>query len=241
MKITEMSYDQIKACVLKCPLTLPKADGSVPVSSGNFFAYPANNEVMKKYKRLAKKDLFERQIRGGSYDGDLGHVVIGGKKFSYYPKSSAIIRDDFAMWVDANWHKALNADGSERESTKPLRQDDVEVVPIHRHSLTAKARCQDLSEPTDLIDADAWNTLYDMKHRLQKYITEMTYDEHNGRHYIVTKIQADLLAAMIAHKERNYARAIDEFLWVAAAALKAADYESRMHAKTFPENKGTSK
>lgn len=231
MKICDFTLDMFKACALHCPLQLPKHDGPVPAASGNWWVMPAKNESVKKFTRLAKKDLFEREMRGGSYEGDNGHVMIGGHKFTFYRKGSVLVREDFGMWCEANWRRFLKEDGTERESTKPLRVEEVKAVPVSRHSLTAKFRCQEMKEPTGLIPDESWNSLYDMKLQFQRYIAEIARDEHFGQFYVVTQLNADLLAAMISHKQRNYPEAINRFLNIAAAALKAADYESRMHEK----------
>jgi len=231
MKLCDFTLDMFKACALHCPFKLKKFDGQVPAASGNWWVMPAKNESVKKWTRLAKKDLFDREIRGGSYEGDNGHVTIGGHKFTYYRKGSVLVRDDFGTWVENNWRRFLKEDGTERESTKPLRVEEVEAVPVSRHSLTAKVRCQDMKEPTGLIPEESWNTTYDMNLQFQRYCAEIARDEHFNQFYVITRLNADLLAAMISHKERNYPQAIERFLFVAAAALKAADYESRMHSK----------
>lgn len=231
MKLCDFTLDMFKACALHCPLKLKKHDGPVLAASGNWWVMPAKNESVKRYTRLAKKDKFERELRGASYATDFGHVTVGGYRFTYYPFGSVLVRDDFGTWVENNWQKYLREDGTERESNKPLRVAEVEALPIARQALTAKVRSKEMTEPTDLIHTDAWNTLYDMKLRFQKYMAEMKVDELNKEFYIVTRMQADMLAAMIAHKERNYPEAIERFIWVAAAALKAADFEARMHEK----------
>lgn len=231
MKLCEMTLDMLRACSLKCPLKLKQHADGTPASSGDWWVMPAKNEAVWKYTKLAKKDLFDRELRGASYKGDFGHVTIGSHKFTFYPFGSVLVRDDFGTWVENNWHKALKEDGTERESNRPTHAAEVEVIPVARQALTAKYRVGELSEPTDLIHADAWNTLYDMKLRFQRYLAEQKRDNAHGEFYVVSLIQSDLLAAMISHRERNYPEAIDRFVWIAAAALKAADYEARMHEK----------
>lgn len=236
MKLDDFTLDMLKACALRCPMKLPKHDGYVPANSGNWWVMPAKNEAVKKFTKLAKRDLLDRELRGASFAGDHGHVMIGGHRFTFYPKNSVVMRDDFAAWVEGNWTKYLKDDGTERESTKPLHDEAVQVLPIARHSLAAKMAAKEMKEPTDLIHRDAWNTLYDMKLRFQRYMGEMRRDERAGEFYVVTRLQADMLAAMIAHKERNYPEAVSRFVQVAAAALKAAEYEARMHGAKGDEN-----
>lgn len=236
MKIDEMTFDQVKSLALRCPITPPKAKTTTPVKAGTFLAMPARGEEVRRFYKIAKRDLFDRQIRGGSYEGDHGHVVIGGHKFTLYrTKPETLIRDDFAAWIEANWHKVLTNDGKERQSTKPLRVDDLPCLSISRHALEAKCRAKGLAEPTELIHEDSWNTQYEMEVQLHRYNAEIERDRKAGRSYIVTKLQGVLLAAMAQHRQRNYAEAVDDFISVAACAIKAAEFEARMHSKAHPE------
>ena len=231
MNAVDFTIDQWKVCALKCPLKLPKHDGPVDVRTGNWWLMPAKNEIVKKYVKQCKKDIFEREIRKTMYEGYLGQTVIGGHQFVYCPKGPVIVRVDFFDWCSRNWHKALNADGTERDSNKPLHDDNVRQETLGFISFQAKSRAKDLPEVTDLIHKDAWNPLYDMRLHLQNYVKEMARDKAAGNHFIVTKVQADTLAAMVAYKERDYQKAIDGFVWVAAAALKAAEFVAAKHSK----------
>ncbi len=232
MTIDEMTFDNVKSCALKCPIGLPQRDGLSPVAKGEFFAYAAKAEEIRKYTKIAKRDLFDREMRGGSYKGDHGHVTIGGHKFTLYRTTPpCLIRDDFANWVTANWHKVLNNDGTERKSNKPLRVESVECLPINRHAFEAKARAKELNDPTDLLPEEAWNTQFDMDRQLRRYKAEIEHDRLQGKAYVVTRLQGVLLAAMSQHRQRNYAEAVDCFISVAACAIKAAEFEARMHSK----------
>ena len=232
MTIDEMTFDNVKSCALRCPIRLPVRDGLAPVGTGEFFAYAAKSEEIRKYTKIAKRDLFDREMRGGSYKGDHGHVTIGKYRFTLYRTTPAcLIRDDFAQWMEANWHRVLNNDGTERKSTKPLRVESVECLPINRHALEAKSRAKELNDPTDLLPEEAWNTQFDMDHQLRRYKDEIERDRLDGKAYIVTRLQGVLLAAMSQHRQRNYAQAVDCFISVAACAIKAAEFEARMHSK----------
>lgn len=238
MKIDELTFDQVKTLALRCTIQLPKRTGLVPLDRGEFLAYAAKAEEIRRYTKIAKRDLFDRELRGGSYPGDHGHVTIGGKRFTLYKTTPpTLIRDDFSLWIEANWHKVLNSDGSERKSNKPLRVDDVKCLPVSAHAFQAKMRAKDLNEPTELIHEDAWNTEYEMEEQLHRYHAEIERDRKAGKYYIVTRLQGVLLAAMAQHRRRNYAEAVDDFISVAACAIKAAEYEARMHSKAHPEQK----
>lgn len=238
MKIDEMTFDNVKSLALRCPIQLPKKTGKVPLKEGQFLAYAANTEEMWRYTKAAKRDLFDREMRGGSYAGDHGNVTIGGYKFVLYKtKPATLIREDFAKWIEANWHKVLNNDGSERQSTKPLRSEDVRCIPISMHALQARLRAKDMAEPTELIPEESWNTQFEMEEHLHRYHAELERDRKAGRHYVVTRLNGLLLAAMAQHRRRNYAEAVDNFLSVAACAIKAAEYEARMHSKVHPSDK----
>lgn len=236
MKIDEMTFDNVKSLALRCPIQLPRKNGLTPVKAGQFLAYTAKSEEVRRFYKIAKRDLFDRQVRGGSYDGDHGHVTIGGHKFTLYRTTPpALIRDDFATWIEANWHKVLTNDGRERQSTKPLRVEEVECLPIGRHAIQARFRAKELNEPTELVHEDAWNSQYDMEEQLHRYHAEIERDRKAGKSYIVTRLQGVLLAAMAQHRRRNYAEAVDNFISVAACAIKAAEFEARMHSKAHPE------
>lgn len=231
MKTVDLTYDHIKHLALKCPIKLPKANGSVAVKSGDWIAYPAANEEVKRYTKAAKRDLFDREIRGGSYEGDLGKVVVGGHLFRLYPKAKALIRQDFATWIDANADKYIRKDGTFKESTKALHTEDLVPLAIARHSLEAKIRARDLPKPTTLIRPECWNPIYDMKRRAHDYATEISSDRAQGVISAVTRLQFDQLMALCAYKDRNYKASVEAWLNVAAWALQAAEFVCNTHAK----------
>ena len=231
MNIKDFTFDMFKACALKCPLQLPKHNGPVDLRTGDWWVMPAKNEAVWKYTRLCKNDLREKELRRAAYDGYLGQTTIGGRVFLHHPAASVIVRRDFYEWCERNWHKVLTADGSERKSTKPLHSAAVEPLPVNRHALHAKLRAKELAEPTELIPEESWNTEYEIQRNLNRYHAEIERDRLAGRSYIVTRLQGVLLAAMAQHRRRNYAEAVDNFISVAACAIKAAEFEARMHSK----------
>lgn len=238
MTIDEMTFDNVKSLALRYP-NAPRGTTKTRIRDGAFIAYAASSPEIKRFVRLAKNDLRERELRGASYAGDHGHVVLGGRRFSLYrTKPATLIRDDFADWINANWQKVLTVDGRERQSTKPLRTEDVQCLPVGRFAFEVRQRAKDLNEPTGLIHDDAWNTSYDMERRIAQYNAEMERDRKAGASFIVTRLQAVLLAGMIQHHRRNYAEAVDCFVSVAACAVKAAEYEARMHGKATPHTDG---
>ena len=231
MKAREMTGDQLRHMALRCPIKLKKTAGMVPADSGDFFAVVAKSEPMKRYWKAAKKDLLDRQMAGRSYEGDVGRVVIGGRKFSLFPKSGMLVREDFEVWCDANWRTALKLDGSEKESTKPLRQEDVKVDELMHVWKDIRGRALKIDDFDLLMKPEEWNTEWSMKKTLSQYSLQIAADEKRGRHYAVQKIQADLLAGLIAYKVRNYADAIGFFKDLAATALKTAKWIGDRHAK----------
>jgi hypothetical protein len=239
MKIDEMTYDNIKSLALRCPISLPKSNGSVGVKTGDWLSYPAKSEEVRRFYKQAKRDLLEREMRGGSYDGDHGRVMIGGKRFVLYRTTPhSLIREDFANWIESNWQKVLTKDGKERQSTKPLRTDEVKPLPVGNFAMQARMRAKDLNEPTELIPEESWNSQFDMAKTLHRFHDEIERDRKRGQCYVVTRLQAVLLAAMAQHRRRNYAEAVDAFITVAACAIKAAEFEAKMHGK---DNKGEPK
>lgn len=231
MKTTDLNYDQIKHLALRCPIKLKKTDGWEAIRTGNWIAYPAASEVVKRWTRAAKNDLRDREIRGGSYEGDLGTVRINGHLFRLYPKAKALIRQDFATWIDCNADKYLRKDGTPKESTKALHTDDLVPMPVSRHSLAAKVKARDLPKPTTLICPECWNSEYDMKKRAKDYAEELASDRARGVISAITRLQHDQILALCAYRDRNYKASVEAWINVAAWALQAAEYVCNMHAK----------
>ena len=174
MKTNDLTLDQIAAISLRCPMKMPQGNSYKDILAGEFFFMPEGAaldpvrlewikfneqslaEFAKPFRKAALADLQDRRAKGASYEGDLGHVKIGGKAFTYYPGPKAIVRDGFAQWIDANGDRLVRKDGNLAETTKALHQADVKAVPYARQSLTAKSRAQDLPEPTfDLVREEA--------------------------------------------------------------------------------------
>ena len=224
MKTNDLTYDEIAALSLRCPMKMPECTSYQDILAGSFYFLPAGKEEMKPFRKAALADLQDRRAKGASYEGDCGHVKIGGKAFTYYPGPKAIVRDSFAQWIDANAHRLVRKDGKLAESTKALHQDDVKAVPYARQSLTAKFRAQDLPEPTfDLVRETACligkaAMMPSVKDKLGK----KTFD-------VATMMSYDSAKALACFHQRSYAKSIDHFLWVAAIALKAAECIARMH------------
>lgn len=222
MKTFEMTADQIRAGALKCPIQLKKKVGVQTAASGDYFAMPARHEAMKPYWRMAKKDLLDRELRGGSYKGDVGHVVIGGHRFSLYPKSQMLVRDDFALWCDAHSDEFLSFDGRERLSDSIPEEQKIEMVDTNLHQwkdIRKRAMSMGL---TCMAREGTWNTVYDMKQTLSQYAIEIARDSKEGRRYAVLKMQADMLAGLIAFREKHMKDAVNFFLELSAAALASA-------------------
>lgn len=226
MKTNELTLDEISTLSLRCPMKMPENISYEEVRAGAFFFLPANNEVMKPYRKAALADLQERRMKGVSYESDLGHVTIGGKRFTYYPGPKAIIRDSFAQWIDANAHRLVRKDGNLAGTTKPLRQDDVKSVPWSRQSLTAKARAQDLPEPTFGLPkgAAAMAGKCALAPDITTTLGKKTFD-------VQSMFAIEWMKAFAFYHQRSYAKSIDHFVWIAAIALKAAEHIARMHEK----------
>ena len=226
MKTNDFTYDEIAALSLRCPMKMPERTSYQDILAGSFNFMPAGKEEMKPFRKAALADLQDRRAKGASYEGDLGHVKIGGKAFTYYPGPKAIIRDHFAQWIDAHGDRLVRKDGNLAQSTKALHQDDVKAVPYARQSLTAKARAQDLPEPTfDLVRGEA--SLVGsaaMMPSIKEKLGKKTFD-------VTTMMSTESAKALAFFHQRSYAKSIDHFLWVAAIALKAAECIARMHEK----------
>ena len=227
MKTNELTLDQIASISLRCPMKMPECTSYQDILAGSFYFLPAGKEEMKPFRKAALADLQDRRAKGASWEGDLGHVKIGGKAFTYYPGPKAIVRDHFAQWIDANAHRLIRKDGKLAETTKALHQDDVKAVPYARHSLTAKTRAQELPEPTfDLTkDGASMAAQTSMLPGVAGKIGKKTFET-------TTMMSVEVAKAYAYFHQRSYAKSIDHFLWVAAIALKAAECIARMHEKT---------
>lgn len=232
--VQDMTADMIRACALRCPLKLPGGNGVVRVNAatGDWFAYPAKSEPVKRWRKVCIDDLRQRELRGGSYPGDVGHCVIGGKRFSLYPRSGMLVRDDFALWAEAHidecWDFHLHR---ERLPEKDPTGEEIAQDTIQELSHKSRMRARKLLEVTDLLAPGTWNSLYDMKKAMAEYAVEIRRDEVNGRFYVGSKILADHLAANIAYRSKKYADCIDFLLSLSAAALKAAQFVQEKAAK----------
>lgn len=251
-KVCELTRDALNALVHECivrkrAIVLPTATGKVGIDqihAGNWIAYNAKSEEVKRYSKAAKHDLLQRQMRGGSYAGDVGHVVIGGKKFSLYPKCGCLVRDDFTVWAESqrNWDSVLTPTGRIRESTKPLTTDEVKVDELLHIWKNIRSRAMKMKTPTKLMMDGEWNPVFDMKRTLAQYSAQIEDAAKCGCFFPVSKIQADILAGLIAYRERSYADSIDFFLDMGATALKVARWIQEQHgaeAKAKRESEAT--
>ena len=227
MKTNDLTLDQLAAISLRCPMKMPQGNSYKDILAGEFFFMPAGNEEMKPFRKAALADLQDRRAKGASYEGDLGHVKIGGKAFTYYPGPKAIVRDGFAQWIDANGDRLVRKDGNLAETTKALHQADVKAVPYARQSLTAKSRAQDLPEPTFDLGRDTAGMIGSaaMMPSVKEKLGKKTFD-------VATMMSCESAKAFACFHQRSYAKSIDHFVWVAAIALKAAECIARMHEKT---------
>lgn len=231
MKAAQMTDAMFRAASLKCPIPLPGGKGAVkvPAESGNWFAWTAKSEVLKRYRKVAINDLRTRQLRGGSYDGDVGHVVIGGKRFSLYPHSGMLVRDDFAQWCEANFLEFWDPQNHRERLPPEPKGRTVEVRETLKIWKDIRKRALEMDPPTGLMHESAYNSLWDMKHGLADYDAEIKADRKRGASYASTKIIADQLAATIAYRQKMYADAIDFYLDCAAACLRAALFVQQKH------------
>lgn len=234
-KMIDMTADMVRACAMRCPIKLPSSSkGIVRVNAetGDWFAYPAKTEITKRWRKVCIEDLRQREMRGGSYVGDVGHCVIGGKKFSLYPKSGMLIRDDFALWceshIDECWDFHLHR---ERLPEKDPTGDVIEQETAIEISKKVRQRVHKIAEVTDLIEPGAWNSLYDMRNAMAEYAVAIHKSELGGHLFIGTKILADHLAATIAYREKKFSDSVDFFVDIAAGAIKAAQFVQEKAAK----------
>ena len=236
-RATDLNDSQVRHLALRCPLKLPQGNGpvKVPVDSGDWFAYPAKTEVTKKYRKRCIEDLRQRELRGGSYKGDVGHCVIGGKKFSLYPKSGMLMRDDFALWCEANADKHLDPFGRPRKVDAPERDETVTVDTQLKIWKDIRARAIKLPAVTDLLADDMFMEEYRLKEQLAHDVLRMRAEKKTGNFYSFLKVDADVTAAVIALKEKKWSDAIDFMLEAASALLVSARFVQERHGATPKE------
>lgn len=214
----------VQAAALRCPINLGHGKGPVRVdaSTGDWFAYPAKSEPVRRWRRACIDDLRQRKIRGGSYEGDVGHCLIGGKRFSLYPYCGYICRDDFVQWAEANFGVFWDST-NHREKLPEKPKAVVETIePDLKIWKEIRALAREMKAPTDLMNEGSFNSLYEMKRTLAEYSLEIRRDEARNQFYIGTKVLADHLAATIAFREKHYPDAIHFFKSCAASCLRAA-------------------
>lgn len=224
MRAVDFTAEQFRAAALKCPIKLNEGKGPVrvDVTTGRWFAYPAKTELTKRYWKLCKQDLLTRQLRGGSYDGDVGTCVIGGKRFGFYPKSGMLVREDFALWCEAHYAEFWDA-GRKREALPEEPSGPaITIDPQLKIWKDIRNRALALWPVTGIMRESSFNSMYDMEHALAEYSIEMQRDAKAKRFYVSTKILADQLAATIAFRQKHYSDAMRFYMDCAAAALKAA-------------------
>lgn len=234
-KIIDMTADMIRAGSLRCPLKLPHSQNGVvrvDASTGDWFSWPAKSEPVRKWRKICIDDLRQRELRKGSYPGDVGHCVICGKRFSLYPKSSMLVRDDYALWAEAHfdefWDEKLHR---ERLPERDQTGEEVEQETAIEISKRVRQKVRQMREVTDLLEPGTWNSVYDMKRSLAEYAVSIRASEKNGWFFVGTKILADQLAATIAYREKHYSDAAEFFVEAAAAAMKAAQFIQEKAAK----------
>ena len=230
-RATDLNDSQIRHLALKCPIKLPQGNGpvKVPADSGDWLAYPAKTEVTKKYRKRCIEDLRQRELRGGSYKGDVGHCVIGGKKFSLYPKSGMLMRDDFALWCEANAEKHLDPFGRPRKVEAPERDETVTVDTQLKIWKDIRARAMKLPAVTDLLAEDMFLEMYRLKEQLAHDVLRMRAEKKTGNFYSFLKVDADVTASIVALKEKKWSDAIDFMLEAASALLVSARFVQERH------------
>lgn len=237
MNACEMCAEMLRHLALRCADTgaikLRKPAGKVLADSGDFFAWPARSEPLRDYWRAAKKDLRDRELglktATDLYHGPHGRVRIGGKMFSLFDRSGMLVRDDFARWAEANWQRFCRMDGRPVE-TKPEQQDDVAVDPALHMWKDIRKRAQALEAPAKFYADGMWHEEYVMRDDLRKLSTALETCRKRGEFYPILKADCDLLAANIAYRKRDYAKAKGYLLELAAVAMRAALYVQQAHA-----------
>ena len=238
-KVSELTRDALNALVHECvvrkkAIALPTSTGKVGIDqihAGNWIAWNAKAEEIKRFAKAAKHDLLARQMRGGSYEGDVGRVAIGGKRFCLYPKCGCLVREDFVVWAESpkNWDSVLTPTGKIRESTKPLTTGEVKVDELLHIWKDIRGRAMKMQTPTKLMMDGEWNPVFDMKRTLAQYSAQIADAAKHDCFFPVSKVQADILAGLIAYRERNYADSIDFFLDMGATAVRIARWIQERH------------
>lgn len=243
MKINDMLPIHFEVLACHCKIQLPKKleTGRPNLADGQWFVFGAKTELTRKYRKACIEDLRSREMRGGSFPGDTGKCKIGGKTFIHYPKANVLCREDFVRWAEAHWSEYISPDGRIKTSSKPKKQEDVIPLPINRHALEVKVRAKELEMPTDIVEHETLADVYALKKELLKLGLELDNDKRRGKSFAATLIRATFLAAIIEHKERNYADAVSLFLDLAACALKAAEYEALEHSAPAENSKPNTK
>lgn len=234
MKISEMTAEQIRHLALRLndsgKMPLAKMEPIQALRAGNFWAWVAKTEECKKYWRAAKADLRQREINGTSYKGDAGHVTIGGRRFTFYPTSGMIVRDDFATWCEAHFGDYFFPTGKLKKEHKPESEPDVVVEEHLKMWKEIRKRALDLKDVHFFYPEQAWHEEFDMRRDLMTLVGAFTDCVAQGELYPALKCDCDLLAAKIAYRKKEYAKAKDRLLDLAAAAMRAALLVQEKHA-----------
>lgn len=234
MTINDMTADQIRHLALKLndsgKMPLAKMKPIDALRAGNFWAWVARAEECRVYWRAAKADLRKRELNGTSYPGDVGHVTINGRRFSYYPTSGMIVRDDFATWCEAHFGDFYFPTGKLRAEKRPERQEDVEVDAQLHMWKDIRARAQKLQNVNRFYPELAWNDEWTMRHDLQTLVGAFKECLAQGECYPVLKCDCDLLASKIAYRQKKFAQCKDHLLDLAAAAMRAALLVQEKHS-----------
>ena len=233
MKVHEMSADTLRHLALKCADTkgirLHKYVGAVPAASGDWLIQPARSEAVKRWWRLAKKDLADRQngVKRATdkFHGDFGRVEIGGKMFTYYPKSDMLVRDNFAVWAEANFDRFVRPCGS----PKPEDGEPESVERIGRvdnwHTLWKRVLSMLKGiRANALMKKGEWNSEWDMRTFMTRYAMEIAKDDARGEYYTVSHIRADMLKGNIAYVKKDFRTAVEAYLSAAAACIATARF-----------------
>lgn len=233
MKISEMTAEQIRHLALRLndsgKMPLAKMEPIQALRAGNFWAWVAKTEECKKYWRAAKADLRQRELNGTSYKGDAGHVTIGGRRFTFYPTSGMIVRDDFATWCEAHFGDYFFPTGRLRAEQKPHETKEVGDDSDFALAKEVRKLARDMAGSTQIYPPQAYHTEFQMRHDLMTLVGALEDCRKQGELYPLLKADCDLLAAKIAYRQRKYAEAKERLLNLSAAALKAAMFIQEHH------------
>ena len=232
MKVHEMSADTLRHLALKCADTkgirLPKYVGPVPAASGDWLIQPARSEAVKRWWRLAKKDLADRQngVKSATdkFHGDFGRVEIGGKMFTYYPNSDMLVRDNFAVWAEANFDRFVLPCGGPKQDAEPEERERISRV---ENWITLWKRIRSRLtgiKVSAMMKKGEWNSEWDMRTFMTRYAMEIAKDDAKGEYYSVSHIQADMLKGNIAYVNKDFRTAVESYLSAAAACIATARF-----------------